>query len=369
MIDLKSETSTSQYALFLAVLPKYRQACIDNLVSSLGEDLKILVSESHLDETVKTGISPELYRRVPMARLLRKKFFIQGGVRNVVGTPNLVLDLNPRSLSSWGLLVVRKILRGKRTLVWGHIHPQAGSDAKTAPLRLAMRRLADGTISYTYRDRSKALADLPMEPVWVAPNSLYPRDLMVPPATPGLQRNSVLYVGRFEPAKKVDLLVRGFALAAASIPELRLTLVGGGSERSKLEDLVNRLGIEEKVNFAGWIDEPEALKSHYSTAIATTSTGFAGLGLTQSLGFGVPMIVAKDEQHSPEIELADSGGVAWFESDSADALAESIREAWHKREQLPNVSISEFTKRRYSAEAMADGLRTALQGLPQTLPD
>ena len=366
---MKSETSPSQYALFLAVLPKYRQACIDSLIGSLGDDLKILVSESHLDETVKTGISPELYRRVPMARLLRKKFFIQGGVQNVVGTPNLVLDLNPRSLSSWWLLVVRKVLRGKRTLVWGHIHPQAGSDAKTAPLRLAMRRLADGTISYTYRDRAKALADLPTEPVWVAPNSLYPLDLMVPPATPGLQRNSVLYVGRFEPAKKVDLLVRGFAIAAASLPELRLTLVGGGSEQAKLKDLVNQLGIEEKVNFAGWIDEPEALKSHYSTAIATTSTGFAGLGLTQSLGFGVPMIVARDENHSPEIELADSGGVTWFESDSAEALAESIREAWHKREQLPNASISEFTKKRYSAEAMADGLRTALQGLPQSLPD
>ncbi|WP_159733363.1 glycosyltransferase [Arthrobacter sp. 9V] len=213
------------------------------------------------------------------------------------------------------------------------------------------------------------MSDLPEGPVWVAPNSLYPLDLMVPAETPGLQRNSVLYVGRFEPAKKVDLLVRGFALAAASIPELRLTLVGGGSEQSKLENQVSELGIEEKVEFAGWIDEPEALKSHYSTAIATTSTGFAGLGLTQSLGFGIPMIVAKDEQHSPEIELADSGGVTWFESDSAEALAESIRGAWQKREQLPNVSISEFTKRRYSAEAMAEGLRTALQGLPQTLPD
>ena len=144
------------------------------------------------------------------------------------------------------------------------------------------------------------LADLPTGAVWVAPNSLYPLELMVPPDDArSWQRNSVLYVGRFEPAKKVDLLVRGFALAAASIPELRLTLVGGGSERSKLEDLVNQLGIEEKVNFAGWIDEPEVLKTHYGSAIATTSTGFAGLGLTQSLGFGVPMIVAKDEQPFP----------------------------------------------------------------------
>ncbi|MCP2047859.1 UNVERIFIED_ORG: glycosyltransferase involved in cell wall biosynthesis [Paenarthrobacter nicotinovorans] len=366
---MTTEVSSPQYALFLAVLPKYRQACIDNLVSTLGEKLEIYVSDSHLDETVKTGVSPDLYQSVPLVRLLRKKVFVQGGVRHVLGTPNLVVDLNPRSLSSWILLAARKLRPHKRTLVWGHIHPQAGVDSKTAPLRLAMRRLADGTISYTYRDRAKALADLPKGLVWVAPNSLYPHHMMVPPVAPGMQRNSLLYVGRFEPAKKVDLLVRGFALAAASLPELRLTLVGGGSELPRLEELVGQLGIEAKVTFAGWIDDPNILKSHYSTAIASTSTGFAGLGLTQSLGFGIPMIVAKNEQHSPEIELADSGGVTWFESDSAESLAEAIRGAWLKRDQLPDSFISEFTKRRYSAEAMADGLRAALQGSPQTLPE
>ncbi|BCW49581.1 hypothetical protein StoSoilB13_19230 [Arthrobacter sp. StoSoilB13] len=267
------------------------------------------------------------------------------------------------------LLLLRKPFTTKRTLVWGHIHPQAGPGSRTARLRLAMRRLADGTISYTYRDRAKALGDLPNAPVWVAPNSLYLRHRMVPAEARASQRNSVLYVGRFEQAKKVDLLVRGFALAARLLPDIRLTLVGGGSEQGRIEALIAELDLSSRVDFPGWLDEPEQLMPHYSAAFTTTSPGFAGLGLTQSLGFGVPMIVARDERHSPEIELAESGGVSWFDSDSPESLAEAIAEAWRKRSELPNLAISEFTKNRYSAEAMSDGLRAALEGTPQSLPN
>ena len=71
--------------------------------------------------------------------------------------------------------------------------------------------------------------------------------------------------------------------------------------------LVEELGIGDKVNFAGWIDNPDSLRQFYSKAFCSASPAFAGLGLTQSLGFGVPMVVADDEPHSPEIELESTG--------------------------------------------------------------
>jgi glycosyltransferase involved in cell wall biosynthesis len=326
------------------------------------------VSESHLDESVKSGIPQEFYRELRMLRLAKRRAFLQlGGIRPALAAQTTVVDLNPRSLSAWFLLIGRRLL-GRRTLAWGHIHPQAGPASRTAKLRLLMRRISAGTISYTYRDEAKAKQDLPGQAVWTAPNSLYREDGIAPAISESAMRNEILYVGRFAEAKKVSLLVHGFAMASRLDPAIRLTLVGGGTEEGKLRDLVTELGILDKVSFPGWIDDREELIPFYGRAFCSASPGFAGLGLTQSLGFGVPMLVAKDEPHSPEIELEESGGVHFFASDSATSLADAIIASASQKDQLPFMHLSRYTKDRYSAEAMANGLIAALKGeMPDAL--
>jgi hypothetical protein len=76
----------------------------------------------------------------------------------------------------------------------------------------------------------------------------------------------------------------------------------------------------------------------YANAIASVSPGEAGLSLIQSLGFGVPMILARDEPHGPELEAASEGeNVLTFARGSASALADLLvdvaasRELWHAR--------------------------------------
>lgn len=327
----------------------------------LGSSLQIFVSPAHLDSSVRTGIPAEFYESIKIHRVFGDRAFLQqGGVRAAVGADTTVVDLNPRSVTAWLILLLRRALR-RRTLVWGHIHPQAGALSKTAHLRVAMRRLAAGTISYTYRDADKARVDLPKQTVWTAPNSLYvKRDITAAESSPE-GRTDVLYVGRFASAKKVDLLVRGFALAAEHVPELKLTLVGGGAEETQLRALIADLAIQDRVDLPGWIDDLALLRPYYERAFCTASPGFAGLGLTQSLGFGVPMVVAEDEPHSPEIELEDCGGVYYFESNSPESLAAAIMERWKGANRLPDRQISSHVQATYSAEAMAGGLLAALE--------
>ena len=357
-----SRRRKSRYTMFLAVLPSYRRTCVEYVRETLGDDVQFIVSDAHLDPTVKTGISKEYYRRAKMWRLFSGRLFVQVSTSLAPLTSEaVILDLNPRSLSAWTLLIIRRILR-RRTLVWGHIHPQAGPGSWTGRFRLLMRKLAHGTISYTYEDRAKALTDLPGAPVWVAPNALYRGADMIPSA--GKQegeRTDVLYVGRFVPAKKLLLLLRGFALASADAPEMGLKLIGGGQDEPAMKSLADELGITRKVEFCGWEDDVSALRDAYQSAFCTVSPGFAGLGLTQSLGFGVPMLVADREKHSPEIELKESGGVVWFAADSPKSLADEIKLQWTRRHALPNVALSEYTRERYSAEAMAWGLISALR--------
>lgn len=347
--------------MFLAVLPAYRSECIELVREEMGDEIELVVSDAHLDRTVRTGIPKDYYKCAPMLRLFGRAFVQLSPSVAPLKSECIILDLNPRSLSAWGVLLVRRTL-GRRTVVWGHIHPQSGPGSWTSKLRLTMRKLASGTISYTYQDRMKAESDLPGAPVWVAPNALYRRTEM----TPAIQAeivvpNEVLYVGRFAPAKKLSLLVVGFALASKENPEIRLRLIGGGSEESELRRLVDELGVNGLVTFGAWEDDVDVLRLAYAKAFCSVSTGFAGLGLTQSLGFGVPMIVADAENHSPEIELHASGGVYWFSSDSPESLAAGIGERWRDRCSVPDVNISQYTRDRYSAEAMAAGIIGALR--------
>lgn len=334
----------------------------------MGDDLGIYVSPAHLDDSVRTGIPKEFYREVSIHRLLGRRAFVQiGSIGAALRAHTTVIDLNPRSLTAWTILALRFVFR-KRTLVWGHIHPQAGATAKTAGLRLFMRRMASGTISYTYRDAGKAKRDLPKAQVWTAPNSLYRKEAIVPAVAAGSEaRTDVLYVGRFAPEKKVSLLIRGFAEANKVAEDIRLTVIGGGEQESELRALAAELGVADKVSFPGWIDDLTLLRPYYSRAFCSASPGFAGLGLTQSLGFGVPMVVATDEPHSPEIELDASGGVQYFDSDSPTSLCAAILERWNAKIEVPDADISIYTRDRYSAESMADGLESALMDKSNSL--
>jgi glycosyltransferase involved in cell wall biosynthesis len=60
-------------------------------------------------------------------------------------------------------------------------------------------------------------------------------------------------VKALEPVYGIDILIKAFALLVADEPELslKLLLVGGGSKEAEYRHMVQALGIQDKVNFAG----------------------------------------------------------------------------------------------------------------------
>ena len=57
---------------------------------------------------------------------------------------------------------------------------------------------------------------------------------------------------RLVPVKRIDRMLRAMAVAMASVPGLRLYVVGDGAERAALERQAAALGISNRVTFAGW---------------------------------------------------------------------------------------------------------------------
>ena len=60
---------------------------------------------------------------------------------------------------------------------------------------------------------------------------------------------TLIYVGRLEPVKNHGLLLNAFRMALSSMPDLRLWMVGDGSQRNALEALAKELGISAQITF------------------------------------------------------------------------------------------------------------------------
>ena len=77
----------------------------------------------------------------------------------------------------------------------------------------------------------------------------------------------LLCLGRLVPEKGFDVALAAFASIIARFPEVRLTVAGDGPQRSRLEQQAIRLGVQDAVDFAGWID-PENVPALINTATA-----------------------------------------------------------------------------------------------------
>ncbi len=87
------------------------------------------------------------------------------------------------------------------------------------------------------------------------------------------------YVGRLEIAQKAtDLLLSAFAHFAQSRPDTHLVLVGGGEDRTTLEEMARTLGVQERVHFVGPFAHPEIVYSGFDVFVS--SSRFEGSAFT-----------------------------------------------------------------------------------------
>ncbi len=104
----------------------------------------------------------------------------------------------------------------------------------------------------------------------------------------------VTFVGRFEPDKGLDVLLRA---SAAMEHEHRLLFVGKGSFEGELRGLAAELGIEQHVHFAGYVDQddlPEYLQASDVLVLPSVTTPRFlepwGLVLNEAMAAGTAVV-------------------------------------------------------------------------------
>jgi len=340
------------------IVPDYRVPFFKALDEALEGKLTVVAGAVDFAETTRTVSAAE-----PFTQSVHNKFFFgrrllwQSGLcKAVMKAPVLILGYNLRNVTGLVVLVVRAIA-GRPTLVWGHAR---GWKKWALPIRKAALRLASGFIAYTETQQREIARAVPHLRTWAAPNAITRRDdCRFITRCPG-EVNDVLFVGRLVAEKKPRLLLDAFALAVEEdvIPtSARLVFVGTGPERTCLQQSVARLGLVSRVMFTGHVGEIDKLREIFSTAVCSVSPGYVGLSAIQSFAFGVPMIVAREEPHSPEIEACiETQNTIFVPSDDAAVLGSALngmfarKDWWVRRRDV----IAQAIRERYTIEAMVE---------------
>lgn len=105
-----------------------------------------------------------------------------------------------------------------------------------------------------------------------------------------LDEKFVSMVGRLDPVKNCESMIRAFNMVAKRHPDWTLRLYGDGSEREKLQRLIADLGLQGNVELMGFTKDVRAAFSKSSIAcLSSLCEGFA-LVIIEAMECGVPFV-------------------------------------------------------------------------------
>lgn len=128
---------------------------------------------------------------------------------------------------------------------------------------------------------------------------------------------TLLFVGRLDKEKNVDVVLRAVALARDT--DFHFVVAGHGAEQNKLKRLAQTLGIAERVTFAGFV--PDALLPHlYAAADCFVNAGTAELQCIvamEAMATGLPVVGARAVA-LPELIHHEKNGYLFEPGDSEE---------------------------------------------------
>ncbi len=148
---------------------------------------------------------------------------------------------------------------------------------------------------------------------------------------------SLLSTRSFEPLYGIDIIARAFSMAARKCPELRLTLLGGGSQLASIRQILLVGAAYEKTAFPGQVAYAD-LPRYFQNAdvyIGASHSDGTSISLLEAFATGTPAIVP-DIPGNREWIIAGENG--WLYPDgNPEALASAILTAVEQRHYLPEM--------------------------------
>ena len=294
--------------LMQRVCAGYRVPLFDTLADVLPGGLDLFAGDPRPDEMINQSRKPSRARLTHAENLHlfsgRYYFCIQRNVLSWLEKTDpqaLIMEANMRYLSSPA--AAKRMHRKNRPVIgWG-----LGTGSTGGMLLRHHLKLFDALITYSSAGKQSYIAaGFPAGRIFTACNAAAPRPTRpMPERLSGSYDGSpiVLYVGRLQKRKRLDLLMQ----ACASQPETlrpRLWIVGDGPIREELETAAAEL--YPQTEFFGAL-YGEELTARFDRADLFCLPGTGGLALQQAMASALPLIAAEADGTQADLVRPDNG--------------------------------------------------------------
>lgn len=292
------------------VLTDYRAVFFDLLADSFPAGLEIAAGEARPEEQIRPGTPQKAgFYPVKNIHILKGGLYLcqQRGVIEWLTEFNpdvLIVEGNPRYLST--PQAIRWMHQRNRPVIgWGLGVPASGG--LRSSLRITFLKEFDAIITYSRQGKvGYVTAGIPEEKVFIAPNAAAFRPAAEAPARQLSfvdTRLTVIFVGRLQDRKRVDLLIRACSQLDEQM-QPKLIIVGDGPERASLERLAGQ--IYPLAVFEGDRRGKE-LDDLFRKADLFALPGTGGLSLQQALAFALPAIAAEGDGTQVDLVRPENG--------------------------------------------------------------
>lgn len=98
-------------------------------------------------------------------------------------------------------------------------------------------------------------------------------------------------VANFKSHKRLDQLLRTFALVRRGLPDVRFVLVGQGPLEGRLRHLAHALGLDDRVVFTGFREDAPRVCSTFDVFAVSSEHEGLSIALIEALALGKPAVV------------------------------------------------------------------------------
>lgn len=171
-----------------------------------------------------------------------------------------------------------------------------------------------------------------------------------------LKERYIVSVGRLDEGQKdFTTIIKVFSEFSKVEEDIKLVIVGGGTDKGKLEDLVRNIGIADRVVFIGQKKNPFIWMKNADVFLFSSKTEGFGLVLTEAMAVGTP-VIATDCKVGPR-EILKNGEVGRLVKVGAESeMLASLKELFKDSKSLDHLRekslrrAEEFDVRKISLE-------------------
>lgn len=301
-------------ALQQRVFAAYRAPLFETLGKVLKGNLAVFAGQPRREESISTGNSllEAQFTQGKNIHILDGALYVyyQRGLMAWLTRwdPHaLIVEANPRNLSLPAAIIWMK-QRQRPVIGWGLGAPKITGtlSAIRVDRRRKFLRQFDALLTYSRHGADEyAALGFPADRIFIAPNAASCRPSgPIPRRHAGFNgRPCLLFVGRLQKRKRLDLLLRACAALPPGI-QPRLVITGDGPERTALQALARQ--VYPAAEFTGARHGAE-LERLFLEADLFVLPGTGGLAVQEAMAWGLPVIMGEGDGTNDDLVRPANG--------------------------------------------------------------